>query len=164
MSPQIPNPNFTKLPTDLKTLVVEHVSLQHTLSYRGSAQLIALQINRPTDLKSLCLTSTELREIAVRCLYREVTIDVGSSKDTRLGAFLSPKNIGLQHIRKLDLYLTDGKHTFDIVRCVVSDSLSSARQVQSDLPGQLRRAHDTGVAAREHTRKILVASLVALFR
>lgn len=65
------------------------------------------QINRPTDLKSLCLTSKQLREITVRRLYRDVTIDVGSSKDTRLGAFLSPKNIGLQHIRKLDLYLTD---------------------------------------------------------
>jgi hypothetical protein len=55
----------------------------------------------------LCLTSKQLREISVRRLYREVTIDVGSSKDTRLAAFLNPKNIGLQHIRKLDLYLTD---------------------------------------------------------
>jgi hypothetical protein len=53
------------------------------------------------------LTCNQLREIAVRRLYRQVTIDVGSSKDTRLGAFLNPKNIGLQHIRKLDLYLTD---------------------------------------------------------
>lgn len=88
MSPQIPAPNFTKLPTDIKTLVVEH-------------------INRPTDLQSLCLTSKQLRDISARRLYREVTIDVGSSKDTRLGAFLNPKNIGLQHIRKLDLYLTD---------------------------------------------------------
>ncbi|KAF3033560.1 hypothetical protein E8E12_002528 [Didymella heteroderae] len=88
MSPQIPKPSFTKLPTDLKTLVIDHIL-------------------RPTDLKSLCLTSKQLREITVRRLYREVSIDVGSSKDTRLGAFLNPKNIGLQHIRKLDLYLTD---------------------------------------------------------
>ncbi|KAF9696841.1 hypothetical protein EKO04_005300 [Ascochyta lentis] len=88
MSPQISNPDFAKLPTDLKTLVVDH-------------------INRPTDLKSLCLTSKQLRDITVRHLYRQVTIDVGSSKDTRLGAFLNPKNIGLPHIRKLDLYLTD---------------------------------------------------------
>ncbi|KAH6643988.1 hypothetical protein C7974DRAFT_12134 [Boeremia exigua] len=88
MSPQIPSPDFTKLPTDLKTLVVDHIT-------------------RPTDLQSLCLTSKQLRDITVRRLYRDVTIDVGSSKDTRLGAFLNPKNIGLQHIRKLDLYLTD---------------------------------------------------------
>jgi hypothetical protein len=55
----------------------------------------------------LCLASKQLREITVRRLYREVTIDVGSSKDTRLAAFLNPRNIGLPHIRKLDLYLTD---------------------------------------------------------
>lgn len=88
MSRQSPTSNFTTLPTDLKTLVVDH-------------------INRPTDLKALCLTSKQLRQIAVRRLYHEVTVDVGSSKDTRLGAFLNPKNIGLPHIRKLDLYLTD---------------------------------------------------------
>ncbi|KAF2996398.1 hypothetical protein E8E13_001360 [Curvularia kusanoi] len=88
MSPQTVALEFTQLPTDLKTLIVEHIS-------------------RPTDLKSLCLTSKQLREISARRLYREVTIDVGSSKDTRLGAFLNPKNIGLAHIRKLDLYLAD---------------------------------------------------------
>jgi hypothetical protein len=32
---------------------------------------------------------------------------VGSATDTRLGAFLNPKNLGLPHIRKLDLYLAD---------------------------------------------------------
>lgn len=71
------------------------------------ARLSVSQIDRPTDLKNLCLTSKQLREITVRRLYRQVTIDVGSSKDTRLGAFLNPRNIGLPHIRKLDLYLTD---------------------------------------------------------
>ena len=88
MAPHTTTLDFTKLPTDLKTLIIQH-------------------IKRPTDLKSLCLTSKQLRDISARQLYREVTIDVGSSKDTRLGAFLNPKNIGLQHIRKLDLYLTE---------------------------------------------------------
>lgn len=107
MSPQIPSPDFTKLPTDIKTLVVGHVrTVLRCLSYPG-ALLSASQISRPTDLKSLCLTSRQLREITARRLYREVTIDVGSTKDTRLAAFLNPQNIGLQHIRKLDLYLTD---------------------------------------------------------
>jgi hypothetical protein len=32
---------------------------------------------------------------------------VGSPSDTKLGAFLNPKNIGLRHVRKLDLYLAD---------------------------------------------------------
>ncbi|KAF1940757.1 hypothetical protein EJ02DRAFT_349394 [Clathrospora elynae] len=79
---------FMDLSVDLKTLIVQH-------------------INRPTDLKNVCLTCKQLHEIAARPLYYEVTLDVGSANDTRLGAFLNPKNIGLQHIRKLDLYLAD---------------------------------------------------------
>lgn len=65
------------------------------------------QINRPTDLRNVCLACKQLHEIAVRQLYYEVTLDVGSPNDTRLGAFLNPRNIGLPHIRKLDLYLAD---------------------------------------------------------
>jgi hypothetical protein len=65
------------------------------------------QVLRPTDLKNLCLVCKQLHELAVRQLYHEVTLDVGSSNDTRLGAFLSSKNIGLQYVRKLDLYLAD---------------------------------------------------------
>ena len=66
-----------------------------------------VQINRPTDLKNVCLVCKQLHEIAVRSLYYEVTLDVGSPHDTRLAAFLNPKNIGLKHVRKLDLYLAD---------------------------------------------------------
>lgn len=47
----------------------------------------------------------ELHEIAVRYLYRNVSLDLGSPNDNRLSAFLSPKNIGLKHIRQLRLYL-----------------------------------------------------------
>lgn len=36
-----------------------------------------------------------------------MTLELGSPNDYRLGAFLNPKNIGLQHLRKLDLYLAD---------------------------------------------------------
>lgn len=43
----------------------------------------------------------------MRELYHDVVLDVGSPNDTRLGAFLNPKNIGLQYMRKLDLYLAD---------------------------------------------------------
>ena len=55
----------------------------------------------------MCLACKQLHEIAVRQLYHEVTLDVGSANDTRIAAFLSPKNIGLQYVRKLDLYLAD---------------------------------------------------------
>lgn len=80
--------NFMHLSTDIKTLVVAHVT-------------------RPTDLRNICLVCKQLHEIAVRSLYYEVTLDVGSPNDTRLAAFLNPKNIGLPHVRKLDLYLAD---------------------------------------------------------
>jgi hypothetical protein len=55
----------------------------------------------------VCLTCKQLHEIAVRQLYYKVSLDVGSQHDVRLGAFLNPKNIGLPHIRKLDIYLAD---------------------------------------------------------
>ncbi|KAF2853689.1 hypothetical protein T440DRAFT_285951 [Plenodomus tracheiphilus IPT5] len=80
--------SFMGLSVDLKTLIIQH-------------------INRPTDLKNVCLVCKQLHEIAVRSLYYEVTLDVGSPNDTRLAAFLNPKNIGLKHVRKLDLYLAD---------------------------------------------------------
>lgn len=49
----------------------------------------------------------QLHEITVRELYYEVELDLGCANDIRLAAFLNPKNIGLQHIRKLELYLAD---------------------------------------------------------
>lgn len=55
----------------------------------------------------MCLVCKQLHEIAVRPLYHEVTLDVGSAEDVRLAALLHPRNIGLQHVRKLDLYLAD---------------------------------------------------------
>lgn len=56
-------------------------------------------------MKNLCLTCKQLHAITVRQLYNEVTLDVGSPVDTRLTAFVKPRNIGLPYIRKLDLYL-----------------------------------------------------------
>jgi hypothetical protein len=105
---------FMGLSTDIKTLIVEHVS--HLAAWRVPQCSVAcnehkltvtVQINRPTDLKNVCLVCKQLHEIAVRNLYYEVTLDVGSPHDTRLAAFLNPKNIGLKHVRKLDLYLAD---------------------------------------------------------
>ncbi|KAI9702166.1 MAG: hypothetical protein M1820_006248 [Bogoriella megaspora] len=76
------------LPVDMKSEVVKHV-------------------NRPTHMKTLCLVSKEFHEITVRFLYRNVSLDVGSSSDAKLSAFMNPKNIGLKHLRTLDLYLAE---------------------------------------------------------
>ncbi|KAH7015982.1 hypothetical protein B0J12DRAFT_418907 [Macrophomina phaseolina] len=69
--------------------------------------MIVDYVLRPTDLKSVCLTCKQLHQIAVRKLYREVTLDVGSTADLNLGAFLNPRNIGLHYIRRLHIYLAE---------------------------------------------------------
>ncbi|KAK5143094.1 hypothetical protein LTR04_001997 [Oleoguttula sp. CCFEE 6159] len=56
---------------------------------------------------NLCLTNKQLHEITVRQLYRIVSLDLGGPTDTKLSAFLNPKNIGLPHIRKIRLYLAN---------------------------------------------------------
>ncbi|KAK3724453.1 hypothetical protein LTR37_001077 [Vermiconidia calcicola] len=77
---------FEDLSADIKALVVD-------------------RIIRPTDLKNVCLVNKQLHEIAVKPLYRNVALDLGSSNDNRLSAFLSPKNIGLKHVKQVRLYL-----------------------------------------------------------
>jgi hypothetical protein len=79
---------FMDLSVDLKSMIVNFVI-------------------RPTDLKNLCLTCKQLHQISVRPLYREVIVEVGSPADGRLLSLVNPKNIGLPHIRQLDLYLAD---------------------------------------------------------
>lgn len=69
--------------------------------------LTTRQLLRPTDLGNVCLVNKQLHEIAVKPLYRHVALDLGSPTDTRLSAFLHPKNIGLPHIRQLRLYLAN---------------------------------------------------------
>ncbi|KAI9809605.1 MAG: hypothetical protein M1825_000037 [Sarcosagium campestre] len=56
-------------------------------------------LHRPGDLKNVCLTCHELRDIAVRRLYNEVELDIGDDGDGKLSAFLGRKNPGLEHVR-----------------------------------------------------------------
>ncbi|RMZ12132.1 hypothetical protein D0860_03091 [Hortaea werneckii] len=79
---------FSDLETEIKAAIVEKVL-------------------RPTDLKSLCLVNKQLHELAVKPLYRNVSLDLGSGHDSRLASFLSPKNIGLKHVRQVRLYLAN---------------------------------------------------------
>jgi hypothetical protein len=72
--------------------------------------MIFPQVNRPTDLKNLCLTSKLCQDVALRALYHTVSLDVGGTTDSRLTAFLKPENKGLKHIRKIRLYLANQAH------------------------------------------------------
>lgn len=64
-----------------------------------------LQITRPEDLKSLCLTCKQLRDIATPPLYRKVLLFIGGHKDVRVSSLLSQTNPGIEHIRKVYLQL-----------------------------------------------------------
>lgn len=64
-----------------------------------------MQITRPEDLKSLCLTSKQLRDVATPPLYRKVLLFIGGHKDIRVSGLLSRTNPGIQHIRKIYLQL-----------------------------------------------------------
>lgn len=63
------------------------------------------QITRPEDLKSLCLTSKQLRDIATPPLYRKILLFVGGHKDVRVSGLLSRTNPGIEHVRKVYLQL-----------------------------------------------------------
>jgi hypothetical protein len=77
----------------------------HTLSHDVKSCIIE-QVNRPSDLKNVCLVSKELHEIAVRFLYHDVSLELGSLRDYHMPAFMSRHNIGLKHIRKITLFLS----------------------------------------------------------
>lgn len=68
---------------------------------------MANQLIRPTDLKNVCLVNKQMHELAVKPLYRQVALDLGSPNDTRLSAFLNPGNKGLRHIKQIRLYLAN---------------------------------------------------------
>ncbi|WPH00337.1 Hypothetical protein R9X50_00316200 [Acrodontium crateriforme] len=75
---------FGQLSIDIKALIVDHVVL-------------------PTDLRNLCLVNKQLHSLAIKPLYRNVSLDLGSSNDNRLSAFLHPNNEGLKYIRSLQI-------------------------------------------------------------
>ena len=101
-----------------------------------------LQIKRPEDLKSLCLTSKSLRAIATPPLYREVFLSIGGHKDIRVSGLLSRTNPGVEHIRKIYLHLEKVPYQIsdfqtnsddsseDEVEVKLEDSASAARQAQ----------------------------------
>lgn len=99
------NFKFNDLSADIKTLVVDEVYSRFRWQEVKEHPAHASQIIRPSDLKNVCLVNKQLHDIAVKPLYRNVALDLGSHTDTRLSAFLSPKNIGLKHIRQIRLYL-----------------------------------------------------------
>lgn len=106
--------------------------------------ITCLQIKRPEDLKSLCLTSKSLRAIATPPLYRKVFLSVGGHKDIRVSGLLSRTNPGVQHIRKVYLHLE--KVPYQNLDFQTNSDESSEDEVEvklEDLAGAARQAQFT---------------------
>lgn len=104
--------------------------------------ITSLQITRPEDLKSLCLTSKRLRDIATPPLYRKVLLFIGGHKDIRVSGLLSRSNPGIQHVRKvylqlektpvpaLDIHVNSDDSSEDEEDAQIEDIVGAARQAQ----------------------------------
>lgn len=60
-------------------------------------------VQRPADLKALCLTSKLLQEFATPFLYRTVSLKLGGARDSHMIGLASRFNGGIQHTACLDL-------------------------------------------------------------
>ena len=77
-------PKFTNIPPELKIKIISYVQ-------------------RPGDLKALCLTSKLLQELATPFLYRTVSLKLGGAGDSHITGLASRFNYGIQHTKRLDL-------------------------------------------------------------
>ena len=96
---------FSYLSSDIKRTIISFVR-----GHKRSFDLLLSsfdqhQIDRPTDLKNLCLVSRELRDITIPILYRSIYLFVGGPQDLRLSAFLGAGNPGIPHVREMFLRL-----------------------------------------------------------
>ncbi|MCJ1471616.1 hypothetical protein MMC13_000256 [Lambiella insularis] len=96
---------FEGLSSDIKRLIISFVRGHQSPFEPARSNFDQHQIDRPTDLKNLCLTSKELREVTTPFLYRSIHLFVGGPQDLRLSAFLGRENPGIPHIREIFLRL-----------------------------------------------------------
>ncbi len=99
------------------------------------------QILRPEDLKSLCLTSKQIREIVTPQLYRKVLLFIGGHKDVRVSGLLSQSNPGIQHIRKIYLQL---EKTFVPPPNIIEENSDESSEEEGEL-----RVEDISGSARQ---------------
>lgn len=106
--------------------------------------IACLQITRPEDLKSLCLTSKQLRDIATPPLYRKVLLFIGGHKDVRVSGLLSQTNPGIQHIKKVYLQLEKTPISIPDFQVNSDDSSEDEGEVpREELGGAARQAQFT---------------------
>ena len=85
---------------------------------------------------SLCLTSKRLHRLTVRNLYKTVNLHLGGTKDTNIAALLSPSNIGVAHIKQVDLWhdsIHDGDEE-DAIEALARHTTFAVRMMLEFLP------------------------------
>lgn len=133
---------FKDLSLDIKHVIISFVRGHQSPFEPARSNFDQHQIDRPSDLKNLCLTSKELRNIATPILYRSVHLFVGGPQDLRLSAFLGRENPGILHIKEIFLRLekmvTQDKH-----RHYHSDDSSDEEEVEESASIPARQAQFT---------------------
>ncbi|PNS14284.1 hypothetical protein CAC42_6797 [Sphaceloma murrayae] len=64
-------------------------------------ELVATQLSRPSDLKSLCLVAREWYHPAVKQLYSSIDLRLGGKADYLIPAMFNSRNAALVHVRDL---------------------------------------------------------------
>lgn len=100
------------LPLELKRHIFSYVCEFRPLVL--SQYSLTSQLTRPSDLKQLCLTSRDVRDLAVGFLYRYVKIDLGGQHDARINGLISPLNTATKHIRHMSVYLAQASSALEV--------------------------------------------------
>lgn len=104
-------PKFDDIPLELQTQIISYVQ-------------------RPGDLKALCLTSKLVRKIATPFLHQTVSLKLGGPGDGKIVGLASPFNSGIQYTKHLDLSLVEA-----------CEEKKDGNQDVGEVQGSIRQAH-----------------------
>ena len=110
---------FTNIPPEIKIKIISYVQ-------------------RPGDLKALCLTSKLLQKLATPFLYRTVSLKLGGLRDSHITGLASRFNYGIQHTKRLNLGVVEASN--DLVRWG-ADEEEDDSQDPGDVEGSIKQAH-----------------------
>ena len=113
------SPKFDRLPPEIQTEIISYVQ-------------------RPEDLKALCLTSKLVRKIATPFFYCSVSLKLGGSRDSHIIGLASSFNSGIQYIRHLDLGVVEACSALINHR---TEGWKDSNQDIDDVEGSIKQAH-----------------------
>lgn len=110
---------FTDFPPEIKIKIISYVQ-------------------RPGDLRTLCLTSKLVRELVTPFLYRTVSLKLGGLKDSRIAGLASRFNSGILHTKRLDLGVVEA---YNVLVRRGTEGEEGDSQNQGDVQGSVKQAH-----------------------